>query len=75
MGQALGQVDAVGPDPGRERGVLTDQQRQAPGAGDGLEPPRGGLGVRGPEVAVDDGAAGRERAGRSPRGRASAPGL
>ncbi len=74
VGQALGQVNAVRPDPRRQGGVRADQQLQAARAGDGLQPPAARLGVRRAECAIDDGRAARQARGHGARCRACGSG-
>lgn len=57
MGEALGQMDPVRADVRRQGDVPSNQQLQPMPAGDRLQPPGARFGVRGAEVAIDDGAA------------------
>jgi hypothetical protein len=71
MGQALGQVHAVGLHFSGQACVLADQQLQAALAGDPLQRLRLGFRIGGPEAAVDDpGASGQPPRGRGGIGRA-----
>lgn len=63
VGEALGQVDAVSPDPVREGRILADQQLQALGMGDGEQAPCADLSIWRAKRAVDDGAPAREPGG------------
>ena len=63
MGQAFGQVNAIGPDLGGKRGIGADQQQQAASAGDSNQAARPRLGVRRPKAAIDDG----RSSGQAPR--------
>jgi hypothetical protein len=63
MRHSLRQVDAVGADPGGEPRVGADQQLQAAGAGDRLQPHGLRLGGRRAERAEDDRGAARQGAG------------
>ena len=65
MGQAFGQVNAIGPNLGGKRRIGADQQQQAPLSSYGLEGSRLGLGVRRSKAAVDDGGAARQPLGRA----------
>ena len=65
MGQAFGQVNAIGPNLGGKRRIGADQQQQAPLSSYGLEGSCLRLGVRRPKAAVDDGRPARQPPGRA----------
>ena len=53
MREPLGQVHAVGPDPGGERWVRPSEENESPTMGDARQPPARGLGAGVAERAVD----------------------
>ncbi len=63
MGEAFRQVDAIGAEAAGQLRVRADQQREAAAAGDLGEAAAAGVGVSGPERAVDDGRALRQALG------------